>query len=219
MSRIKIGFRRMVSYTVSGVALLAFALFLRAWFMAQSYSAASTSPIQTPENAPPIASDPFGVSFFPEDGDDLSPAWSPDERYIAYVSVRNGRSYLLKRDLQTNEVTHIAEDAGDPIWSPDGTHLAYGRSTGNENQLYVTNPEGTHHVKVNDATNAAGAMWLPDSRSLVFSVRRGEGEVHIVSVDDSSARTIHIGGVWAFGVSSLSPDGKRAIGSGMGRDS
>ncbi|MGH2593568.1 MAG: TolB family protein, partial [Anaerolineae bacterium] len=117
MNRIETGFRRLVMYTVGGVALLGFILFLRALFMAQSVSDGDISS---------VAGDPLGATFLAEAGDQLQPAWSPDGRYLAYVSLRDARSYLFRRDLLTNEVIQIAADARSPIWSPDRTHLAYG---------------------------------------------------------------------------------------------
>lgn len=210
MNRLSSRFRRLVAYTVGGVAVLAFALLLRALFATQSQ----------PITANVLAGDgSLGTTFFTEDDDQLQPAWSPDGRYLAYLTVQADGLHLFRRDLLTNEVIQIADHALNPIWSPDGARLAYERPVGNELDLYVTDAGGIEHVKVNDVPNPIGVQWLPDSQSLLFSVRMDEAELHIVASDGSGGRVVIVPDVWALSVSDVSPDGRQAIGNGIGIES
>ena len=54
-----------------------------------------------------------------------TPTWSPDGRQIAFSSVgrlsRRGDLYLLRlrnRRIRRGRLTHLAGDAGDPVWQP-----------------------------------------------------------------------------------------------------
>src|SRR3990172_4217478 len=168
MSCMEIRFRRLVRYTVGGVALLAFALILRALFTVQTQGipTGADSPLQTP-------SDPFQVTYLPVEGYITDQAWSPDGRFILFISILNNGNtrLLLKYDLLTNEVTQIASGGvWEPAWSPDATHVIYERSVPESGpDLYLTDSSGVDHVKVNDGPGITGAMWSPDSRLIVFS--------------------------------------------------
>jgi len=59
---------------------------------------------------------------------DMSPAWSPDGKTIAFVSDRNEKPqiYLLPVDGgEAQQLTKLKQGAGAPVWSPDGTTLAF----------------------------------------------------------------------------------------------
>ena len=59
---------------------------------------------------------------------DLSPAWSPDSKNIAFVSFRdgNGEIYIMKDDGSSQRrLTSNGADDLSPVWSPDGKRMAF----------------------------------------------------------------------------------------------
>lgn len=63
-------------------------------------------------------------------GTDGTPRWSPDGRWLAFTSKREGAKaaqlYVLPTDGgEARQLTDLKEDVRDPVWSPDGTRLAF----------------------------------------------------------------------------------------------
>jgi dipeptidyl aminopeptidase/acylaminoacyl peptidase len=64
---------------------------------------------------------------------DHSPRWSPDGRYLAFVSDRGEKSQIFVAPLNGGEprqVTHAKWGVGQPAWSPDSKRVAYSARTG-----------------------------------------------------------------------------------------
>jgi dipeptidyl aminopeptidase/acylaminoacyl peptidase len=59
---------------------------------------------------------------------DSAPRWSPDGRYLAFVSNRSGSSQIWLLPLEGGEarqLTRIKGGVGGPVWSPDSKYLAF----------------------------------------------------------------------------------------------
>jgi dipeptidyl aminopeptidase/acylaminoacyl peptidase len=60
---------------------------------------------------------------------DASPRWSPDGRYLAFVSNRDGdatQAYAAPLDGgEARKLTDVPEGASSLTWSPDGAHIAF----------------------------------------------------------------------------------------------
>jgi dipeptidyl aminopeptidase/acylaminoacyl peptidase len=60
---------------------------------------------------------------------DTSPRWSPDGRWLAFLSNRETEKLQLhvipSAGGEARRLTDLNEDAGDPRWSPDGTRIAF----------------------------------------------------------------------------------------------
>lgn len=72
--------------------------------------------------------------------DDLLPAWSPDGRYIAFVSARDGNPEIYLMDTDGGRPRRLTNDpTGDwrPAWLPDSRRLVFTSSRGGNNDLYL----------------------------------------------------------------------------------
>ena len=68
------------------------------------------------------------VRFVRSEGDDSSPAWSPDGKHLAFVSDRDGTSQIWMIPVAGGEarrITNVPTGAGNPRWSPDGRLIAF----------------------------------------------------------------------------------------------
>jgi dipeptidyl aminopeptidase/acylaminoacyl peptidase len=59
---------------------------------------------------------------------DRHPTWSPDGKWLAFESNRDGdfQVYVIAADGgEARKLTTIATEANQPVWSPDGKHIAF----------------------------------------------------------------------------------------------
>jgi len=110
----------------------------------------------------------------------MSPAWSPDGKWIAYVSFENGRSAVYVQQVATGERRLVSERAGvnsAPSWSPDGRKLALALSGSDGNlDIYVLNLSDQHLTRLTtDPAIDTSPVWAPDGQSIYFTSDRGGG--------------------------------------------
>ncbi len=119
---------------------------------------------------------------FPELGEILNPAWSPDGRYLAFSALAGGYSDLFIYDIQTQNLVPVTNDLFtdiQPAWSPDGRRLAFvtDRFSGNMELLAPGNVEialyepATAQITRVDAFSRGkhiNPQWAPDGNSIYF---------------------------------------------------
>ncbi|MEJ1439032.1 MAG: Tol-Pal system beta propeller repeat protein TolB [Candidatus Sedimenticola sp. (ex Thyasira tokunagai)] len=107
----------------------------------------------------------------------MSPAWSPDGRRIAYVSLENKQASIYVQEVyapRRQKVASFKGINGAPAWSPGGRKLAMTLSKDGNPEIYVydinrkTLARLTNHYAID--TEPA---WSPDGRYLVFTSDRG----------------------------------------------
>src|SRR6266852_4677225 len=102
---------------------------------------------------------------------ELNPAWSPDGKWIAYLSDKTGEFELYTRPQMGGEETRITKDGdayrGDLHWSPDSKKLVY---SDKRLRLWYVDIEKKEPVEVDhaDYRSALGPNWSPDSRWIVY---------------------------------------------------
>ena len=106
------------------------------------------------------------------------PAWSPDGKWIAYLSDEGGEYTLQLRDQkgEKDPVTIKLGNAGFyfyPIWSPDSKKIAY---TDNQRQLFIIDLKDKIPIPVDrdwytPGQPATNYSWSSDSRWLAYNNR------------------------------------------------
>ncbi|MGB5705382.1 MAG: Tol-Pal system beta propeller repeat protein TolB [Arenicellales bacterium] len=145
----------------------------------------------------------------------LSPAWSPDGNWMAYVSFEQKRSNIYLQNVWSGERKLISEYQGinsAPAWSPDGRSLAITLSKDGNPEIYVYNVDNeslrrmTRHTAIDTEPD-----WSPDGRWLVFtSGRSGAAQVYKMPSAGGTAKRISFNGQYNAGPS-FSPDGKSIV--------
>ncbi len=101
-----------------------------------------------------------------------SPAWSPDGKWIAYLSDRSGEFELYLRPQKGGDEMRVTSDGScyryGPVWSPDSKKLAYWDK---KQRLYYVDIDAKQPVLVDQAENGldGSPSWAPDSRWLAFA--------------------------------------------------
>ena len=143
----------------------------------------------------------------------LSPAWSADQRKIAYVSFKNNRSDVFVKYVfqNTNPIKLPKFDgiASSPTWHPDGKSLALTLSKDGNKDIYLYNFDSKKLKRL--TTNIAidtEANFSPDGKNIAFtSNRTGQVQVYIKNLKSGKiSRATFEGRYNAKPV--FSPDGK-----------
>jgi len=127
---------------------------------------------------------------------DRNVEWSPDGKYISYISDRTGEDEIYIQNQNGLEDAIQLTDNSDtykynPIWSPDGKYLLWGDKMARINLLDVA----TKKVKViyeAEDWEIRDYTWSPDSRWVAFTVPHNHtvNKIMIYGLDDGSVHQV-----------------------------
>jgi TolB protein len=122
----------------------------------------------------------------------MSPAWSPDGQWLAYVSFESKHSAVYVQLVKTGERRQVSARAGvngAPAWSPDSKRLALtlGGSGGNPD-IYVLDLTTQALTRVtDDPAIDTEPEWAPDGKSLYFtSDRAGSPQIYQIGLQSGA---------------------------------
>jgi DNA-binding winged helix-turn-helix (wHTH) protein len=143
--------------------------------------------------------------------DDL--AITADGRRIAGVERRGRRCDLWVVDTGRGARTRVTTAArlASPVWSPDGTELAFAVSSGGPMRISIAGLDGAgspRELKIGPAP-ALPSGWLPDGRGIIVSLAERNGfDVAQVQTSGEEALTSLVRGIGDQVGAVVSPDGR-----------
>ncbi len=157
---------------------------------------------------------------FDELAEILSPAWSPDGRYITFSGLAGGVSDLFIYDLKDNVLKQMTRDVFadlQPVWSPDGKTIAF------VTERFSTNLEwvdiGNYELALLDVESGRvqkllafpngkniNPQWTADSAALYF-LSDQSGKTDLYRIEVASAKITQVTNLYAgiAGITELSP--------------
>ncbi len=149
---------------------------------------------------------------------DHSPRWSPDGKWLAFVSDREGPAgkdkkeekekgrgkpqiWLMPADGgEAHQLTYMKHGASDPVWSPDGRYLAFTAQTGGEEE----EDEAEGKKKTPKARRITQLWYKLDGVGWIYERRR---HIFLVGVEGGEPRQL-TDGDWNDSDVAWSPDGQ-----------
>jgi TolB protein len=122
----------------------------------------------------------------------MSPAWSPDGQWLAYVSFESKHSAVYVQLVKTGERRQVSARAGvngAPAWSPDGKRMALtlGGSAGNPDIYVLELGTQTLTRLTDDPAIDTEPEWAPDGKSLYFtSDRAGSPQIYQIGLQSGA---------------------------------
>ena len=142
----------------------------------------------------------YGASF---------PVWSPDGTRIAFTrsrdldpapNVSNIDVELLVVNSDGTDQSLVAQTYGDdhnPMWSPDGTRIAFHHSTQSTTKILVVNADGSdQRILARSRGEEWGPRWSPGGTRIAFTGiarRGGVPSVFVVNADGTDQRNLTFG--------------------------
>jgi dipeptidyl aminopeptidase/acylaminoacyl peptidase len=121
--------------------------------------------------------------------------WSPDGSRLAFVARRgpgnrgDDQIHVVASDGTGERVLAGSKaDEEEPIWSPNGTQIAFSSGLGRQRDVYVVHADGTKKVNVTSSRGWDGEpAWSPDGATLSFEREAG---LYLVPASGGAARLL-----------------------------
>ena len=142
----------------------------------------------------------------------LSPAWSPDGKWMAYTSYKQGNPDLFIRNLREQRGVVVSKPGINvtPAWIPGSFKLAATFSHEGDQDIYMLTGHGKLIKKLTHSWGIdVSPSFSPDGKQMAFVSRRsGTPQIHILDLESEKVRRLTYAGRYNTSPS-WSPDGTR----------
>jgi TolB protein len=144
----------------------------------------------------------------------LSPSWSFDGKWLAYVSYAKGKPDIYIKNLKEKRGAIVNNKGSNlsPEWMPGQLELAAALSFSGNQEIYLLTKKGeiTKRITKSWGVNVSPS-FSPDARQVAFTSNRGgTPQIYIKDIDTGDVRRITFKGRYNTSAA-WSPDGKKLV--------
>jgi serine/threonine protein kinase len=133
-------------------------------------------------------------------GEDTDPAISPDGKRLLFTNTRNAKALKLMdpRSGANRELMVSRENIVAPVFSPDGTRIAFFSDRGKDSHLFTIHPDGTGLTQVTSLNGETNIFprWSPDGSYLYFYQMTPEASFRKIPANGGQSSVVVRGWVW-----------------------
>ena len=125
--------------------------------------------------------------------DDFLPTWSPDGKWIAFYSFRNGNRDLYLMSSDGGSLQQITSDPAQeryPDWSPDGSSLVFFSDKTGRQEVYIISKDiNGRWGALRQLTSKEGRYpkWSPDGKRIAYV---SNGDVLLISPEGGDSKVL-----------------------------
>ncbi len=145
---------------------------------------------------------------------DVSPVWSTDGKWIAFIRDANsGDVLVLPADSGAERVVAVTPAAESPIaWLPDGSGLLYFKDTPTGGETWIHRLSDGSNERFLDVDGSAWGLPSPDGKLIGYTLTKaGATTVWLLDRATNTHRQLTTEGFERAGPKSFSPDGRSLL--------
>ena len=117
----------------------------------------------------------------------LTPQLSPDGEHVAFVALND--LWLMRIGGKPRRLTHDSYQEVDPVFSPDGTQIAYSTDRAGTEDIWIrTLATGAQRRLTALDSAEVGASWSPDGASMAFQDQ--SGATYVLDLGTAAVRQV-----------------------------
>ncbi len=127
------------------------------------------------------------------------PDWSPDGSKLVYTvanMIDTFKADIFSADANGSNIVQLTFDEGDdrsPVWSPDGSLIAFESDREGGWDIYLMNADGSDSQNITNSPDSRELWpsWSPDGSKIAFQTDRdGSWEIYVMNADGTQSQRL-----------------------------